>query len=140
MLTIPIILVELLYCLLYYLSHRRLKHRHKLVIMKYVIILFALVALNTTVNAQTKTKHHAKHHMHSSAKDCVMMKDGTMMMMKNGKMMTMENDMTMKDGTVCMKDGTCKMKNGKTMMMKNGDKCYMNGKMMKMDKMDKMKM
>ena len=103
--------------------------------MKYVIILFALFALNTTVNAQTKTKHHAKHHMHSAGKDCVMMKDGTMMMMKNGKMMKMENDVAMKNGMVCMTDGTCKMKNGKTMMMKNGDKCYMDGRMGKMDKM-----
>ena len=103
--------------------------------MKYAIILFVLFAFNTTVNAQTKTKHHARHHMNSSSKDCVMMKDGTMMMMKNGKMMEMDRDMTMKNGTVCMKDGTCKMKNGKTMMMKNGDKCYIDGKMMKMDKM-----
>ena len=108
--------------------------------MKYVIILFALIALNTNVNAQTKTKHHVKHHMNSSSKDCVMMKDGNMMTMKNGKMMEMENDVTMKNGTVCMKDGTCKMKNGKTMMMKNGDKYYMDGRMGKTGKMDKMKM
>ncbi len=100
--------------------------------MKYAIILFALFAFNTAVNAQTKTKKHAMHHMNHSMKDCVMMKDGTMMMMKNGKMMEMDHDMTMKNGTVCMKDGTCKMKNGKTMMMKNGDKCYMDGKMVKM--------
>ena len=100
--------------------------------MKYVIILFALFAINTTVNAQTKSKKHAMHHTDHSIKDCVMMKDGTMMMMKKGKMMEMENDVTMKNGTVCMTDGTCKMKNGKTMMMKNGDKCYMDGSMMKM--------
>lgn len=74
--------------------------------MKYIIILIALFALNTAVNAQTKTKHPAKNHMNSSAKDSVMMKDGAMMMMKNGKMMEMENDVTMKNGTVCMKDGT----------------------------------
>ena len=103
--------------------------------MKYVIIFFALFALNTTVNAQTKTKKQTTHQMKHAKEDCVMMKNGKMMMMKNGKMMEMENDMTMKNGTVCMKDGTCKMKNGKTMMMKNGDKCFMDGRMMKMDKM-----
>ena len=108
--------------------------------MKYVIIFFALFALNTTVNAQTKTKKQTTHQMKHAKEDCVMMKDGSMMMMKNGKMMEMENDVTMKNGTVCMKDGTCKMKNGKTMMMKNGDKCYMDGRMSKMGKMDKMKM
>ena len=108
--------------------------------MKYALIFFALFALNTTVNAQTKTKKNTTHQMKHAKEDCVMMKDGTMMMMKNGKMMEMENDVTMKNGTVCMTDGTCKMKNGKTMMMKNGDKCYMDGRMVKMGKMDKMKM
>ena len=43
----------------------------------------------------------------------------------------------MKDGAMMMKNG--KMKNGKTMMMKNGDKCYMDGRITK-DKMDKTKM
>ena len=100
--------------------------------MKYAIIFLVLFALNTTVNAQTKTKKSTTHQMNHSSKDCVMMKDGTMMMMKNGKMMQMEKDMTMKNGTVCKMDGTCKMKNGKTMKMKNGDKCYMDGRMEKM--------
>ena len=106
--------------------------------MKYIIIFFALFALNTTVNAQTKT--NTTHQMRHAKEDCVMMKDGTMMMMKKGKMMETEIDVTMKNGTVCTKDGTCKMKNGKPMMMKNGDKCYMDRRMMKMGKMDKMKM
>ena len=108
--------------------------------MKYVIIFLAFFALNTSVTAQTKTKKQTTQQMKNAKEDCVMMKDGTMMMMKNGKMMEMDKDVTMKNGTVCMKDGTCKMKNGKTMMMKNGDKCYMDGRMMKMGKMDKMKM
>ena len=42
------------------------------------------------------------------------------------------------DGTECMMDGTCKMKDGKTMEMKEGAKCYMEGKMGRM-KMDKVK-
>ena len=100
--------------------------------MKYVIVFLALFAFNTTVNAQTKTKKSATYQTRNSSKDCVMMKDGTMMMMKNGKMMQMEQDMTMKNGTVCKMDGTCKMKNGKTMKMKSGDKCYTDGRMEKM--------
>ncbi len=102
--------------------------------MKYVIIFFAFFALNTTVNAQTKTKKQVTHQMKHSNQDYVTIKDGNMMMMKNGKKMEMDNDVTMKNGTVCMKDGICKMKNGKTMMMKNGDKCYMDGKMGKRGK------
>lgn len=37
-----------------------------------------------------------------------------------------------------MMDGTCKMKDGKTMEMKEGAECYMEGKMGRM-KMDKVK-
>jgi len=48
----------------------------------------------------------------------------------------------MSNGTVCMMDGTCKMKDGKTMMMKEGETCDMDGKMgkMKMNKGMKHKM
>ena len=80
-------------------------------IIKYVIIFFALFALNTTVNAQTKTKKY-----NSSNETC---KGGLRYDERRqydddekGKMMEMANDVTMKNGTVCMKDGTCKMKNG----------------------------
>ena len=71
-----------------------------------------------------------------------MMKDGKMMTMMNGKMMAMDKDMTMSNGTVCMMDGTCKMIDGKTMMMKEGETCDMDGKMgkMKMNKGMKHKM
>ena len=64
-----------------------------------------------------------------------MMKDGKMMMSKNGKIMAMNQDMTIGDGTVCMLDGTCKTKDGKTMELKEGAKCYMDGKMGRMDKL-----
>ncbi len=112
--------------------------------MKKIFFLIAAFVITMAANAQTDTAMHKTTHskMQHSMKDCVMMKDGKMMMMKNGKMMDMDKDMTMSDGTVCMKDGTCKMKDGKTMMMKEGDKCYMDGKMgkMKMEKKGKMKM
>ena len=51
--------------------------------MKYVIIFFALFALKTTVNGQTKK--NTTHQMRHAKEDCVMMKDGTMMMMKRIK-------------------------------------------------------
>ena len=102
--------------------------------MKYIIILITAFVFSATANAQTSKTMHKMHHgkMSHSMQDCVMMKDGKMMMMKNGKMMEMDKDMTMSDGTVCMKDGNCRMKNGKMRMMKEGEKCYMNGKMGKM--------
>ena len=109
--------------------------------MKNIFLLVAVFIFSMSADAQTTKTTHKMHDskMNESMQDCVMMKDGKMMMMKNGKMMEMDKDMTMSDGTICMKDGTCKMKDGKTMVMKEGDKCYMNGKMgkMKMDKMSK---
>ncbi|HEV8084082.1 MAG TPA: DUF6799 domain-containing protein [Chitinophagaceae bacterium] len=106
--------------------------------MKNIFFLITALIFSISANAQTSKTAHTMHHAktQNAMKDCVMMKDGKMMMMKNGKMMDMDKDMTMSDGTICMKDGTCKMKNGTAMMMKEGDKCYMDGKMGKM-KMDK---
>lgn len=47
----------------------------------------------------------------------------------------MDKDMSLSNGTKVKTDGTMKTKAGKTMMMKEGDMIYMNGKMRKM-KMD----
>ncbi len=109
--------------------------------MKNVFLLMAAFIFSISVNAQASKTTHKMHHSKTThaMKDCVTMKDGKMMMMKNGKMMDMDKDMTMSNGMVCMKDGTCKMKDGTTMTMKEGDKCFMNGKMakMKMEKKDK---
>jgi len=62
-------------------------------------------------------------------KDCVMMKDGTMMVCKDGKTMKMDEDMKMPNGTHVMKDGTVMM-GDKKVMMKDGDMMDMDGKMM----------
>ncbi|GAC1425587.1 MAG: hypothetical protein NVS9B7_07340 [Flavisolibacter sp.] len=97
-----------------------------------IIISFGLFAQDK-MDDMKMSQTHKKTSMHKHMmKDCVMMKDGEMMMMKDGKMSKMEEDMTMSNGMVCMKNGTCKMKNGKTMVMKNGEKCDMDGKMSKM--------
>ncbi len=112
--------------------------------MKKLLILVAAFTLSAGVFAQDKMdkkmdKMHAKGIMNHKMKDCVMMKDGSMMIMKNGETMKMDKEMTMNNGTMVMSDGTVKMKNGKTMTMKDGDCMYMDGKMSKM-KMDKMGM
>ena len=65
----------------------------------------------------------------TTMKDCCMMKNGKMMQMKDGKMMPMDKSMTMKNGTKCMVNGECIMKNGQKMKMKEGDCMDMNGKM-----------
>ena len=70
-------------------------------------------------------------------KDCIMMKNDSMMVMKGGKAMMLMEDTTVSNGTIVMKNGMVKMKDGSSHMMKDGE-CIMNGKvkMMKMDKMD----
>ncbi len=117
--------------------------------MKKLLVLITACTICSSIFAQDnmgkmKMSHsHKKKSMHSSSmKDCVMMEDGKMMVTKHGKDMMMDKDMTMTNGTMVMTDGTVKMKDGKTMMMKDGDHIYMNGKMgkMKMDKSGKMKM
>ena len=108
--------------------------------MKNLILLVTLFMFALNLNAQNNTKMKMHHKMMKhSMKDCVMMEDGKMMVTKDGKDMMMDKDMTMTNGTMVMTDGTVKMKDGKTMMLKNGDHVYMNGKMGKM-KMNKMKM
>ena len=54
-------------------------------------------------------------------KDCIMMKNDSMMVMKGGKSMMMMHDSTVSHGTVVMKNGMVKMKDGSTHMMKNGE-------------------
>jgi hypothetical protein len=87
-----------------------------------VLVLFLMV-FSLSVHAQVTKKA-------ATMKDCCMMKDG--------KTMPMEKDMVMKNGTICMTNGECKMKDGTKMMMKNGDRMFMSGKM-QTDKMSKMK-
>ncbi len=54
-------------------------------------------------------------------KDCIMMKNDSMMVMKAGKSMMMMHDTTVSHGTMVMKNGMVKMKDGSTHMMKNGE-------------------
>ena len=65
-----------------------------------------------------------------TTKDCVTMKDGSMMVMKNGQTMPMKDDMTLSNGTKVMKDGSVMMADGTKSMMKDGDMMSMDGKMM----------
>ena len=109
--------------------------------MKKLLILAVAFTLSLGVFAQDTTDKKMDHkmdHKMGMKKDCVMMENGKMMVMKGGNTTAMDKDMTLPNGTVVMTNGTVKTKDGNTMMMKDGDCVYMNGKMSKM-KMDKMK-
>jgi uncharacterized protein YdeI (BOF family) len=112
--------------------------------MKRLLMVIIAFALSSSV-AFAQDKMESKMGMEKGKKmgmmkDHVMMDGGKMMMMMDGKSMAMDKDMTMKNGTMVKMDGNVTMKNGKTMMMKDGDMMYMNGKMgkMKMNKSNKM--
>ena len=86
--------------------------------------LFIMAVSFTPGNVYAQTKMNF-----SMMKDCCMMKDGKMMSVKSGKTMPMKKSMTMKNGTKCMVNGECTMKDGKKMKMKEGECMDMSGTM-----------
>jgi hypothetical protein len=97
--------------------------------MKKLLILIATMALSAGAFAQEKMDDKMKMDI---KQDHIMMMDGKMQVKKNGKTTLMVKDMTLSNGTKVMKDGTMKTKTGETMVMKEGDVVYMDGKMGKM--------
>lgn len=104
--------------------------------MKKLCLLFALLAFGVVLHAQDSSSHKMESSHHKMMKDCIMMKDSKVMVMKSGKTMEMKKDMTLTDGTVVMKDGTVKKPSGETMMLKEGQCIYMNGKVKDMKMKD----
>ena len=104
--------------------------------MKRSLFLFLICFFALSIQAQNKMPAKKR-----TSKDCIMMEDGKMMTMMDSKTVAMDKDMTLVNGTTVMTHGTMKMKGGKTMMMKDGDCVYMDGKMrrakMKKAMMDK---
>ena len=82
----------------------------------------------STFAQQTKEQTQVKSTQQKKSMDCCLMKNGKIYELKNGKETLIEKEMTLKNGTVVSPDGTCKMKEGKTMKMKEGQCCDMNGK------------
>jgi hypothetical protein len=88
--------------------------------MKKLLILFAAFLLSASVHAQDSSK--------PKMKDYIMMMNGKMMVMKHGMSMDLKSDTTLKNGTKVMTDGTVKTKDGKTVMLKEGECLYGDGK------------
>ena len=111
-----------------------MKHVHALTsALLLVTILFAAAFTAFTQTAD----EHAKHHPVKTSPDA----SAVMTNMANSKdsnsamSVSYTHLMSLSNGTKVKTDGTMKTKAGKTMMMKEGDMIYMNGKMRKM-KMD----
>ncbi len=88
--------------------------------MKKLFILFVAFLLTEGVYAQDTTK--------TKMKDYIMMMNGKMMVMKHGMSMDLKSDTTLKNGTTVMTNGTVKTKDGKTVMLKEGECIYGDGK------------
>jgi hypothetical protein len=84
------------------------------------ILILAQFLKGTDSIAQSKVNSKKK-------TDCCMMKDGKMMCITDGKLTTMEKTMTMKNGTKCMVNGECIMKDGQKIQIKEGEQIDMNG-------------
>ncbi|RFM30160.1 DUF6799 domain-containing protein [Deminuibacter soli] len=104
--------------------------------MKKLFLLFALLTFGVVAaNAQDTSMHKMKE-AHHKMKDCIAMKDGKVWVMKDGKTWEMKKDMTLSDGSVVMKDGSVKKSTGETVMLKEGQCIYMNGKISDMKMKD----
>lgn len=101
---------------------------------KIVFVLMSLFAVSTvTVAQETKKKEPAtqktEHQKHTMS-ECCMMKGGKMYHYKDGKETPVVKE-TDFHGMKVMPDGTCQMKNGKSMKLKEGECCDMNGHIQK---------
>ncbi len=76
--------------------------------------------MDSGMNHQAMDKSHG---------DEVVMMNGKMMMEHDGKMTMMMKDTTMTNGTKVMTNGTCIKKDGTKIMMKEGQRMDMSGKM-----------
>jgi uncharacterized protein with FMN-binding domain len=93
--------------------------------MKKMLVMLIAVFAIVTVNAQNADQAQKK----EMKKDCITMKDGKVWQTKDGQTTELQQDVALENGTVVSKDGNVKTKDGKTMMLKDGDCLWMNGKM-----------
>ena len=101
--------------------------------MKPTTALLSLLLLAGTggaARAQTTAPPKARAAQPGSqlAEGYCLMKGGNMLLVENGKMAPMTATLTMTDGSLCMPDGTCQRKDGSTVMLQEGQRMLMNGK------------
>lgn len=89
-------------------------------------LFLAIIALTSVVllNAQNADQTAKK----DMKKDCIKMQDGKVWQEKDGNTTELTADVTLDNGTVVSKDGNVKMKDGTTVMLKEGDHVWMDGK------------
>lgn len=63
----------------------------------------------------------------TSMKDYVAMQAGQMILLQHEKVSRLTKDMKMKNGIIVKADGTVQMSDGRTIMLKEGDRVYLNG-------------
>jgi|GEM_PF-2496467 len=102
--------------------------------MKRILLLAAVVCISQAVSAQIDTiprkTDTAMHKMARGAKDYyITLQAGQVMLVKEGKAQKLDADKQLKDGTVVTTDGKVKKTDGTTVVMKEGDRIYVEGGM-----------
>jgi LysM repeat protein len=110
-------------------------------IMKRVILMAAVICISHIATAQkpesTPSTNTEKQAQEKSA--YVTLQAGQVMLVKDNKAEKLATDLTLKDGTTVQTDGTVKKQDGSTIVMKEGDRLYVDGSL-SMSKKDKVPM
>lgn len=103
---------------------------------KLLMCLLFAGSLTTVVTAQTTGA--PKTHNLQQQKDYVLLKDGKAHLVKGGNITPIESDMTLTNGTVISPNGSVKSAEGTTVLLKEGEKIDLDGKLiLKTDELKK---
>jgi hypothetical protein len=103
--------------------------------MKRILIIAAVVCISQAVSAQNsdtipQKTDSASHKMKQDPKGYyITLQAGQVMMVKDGKAQKLDADKLLKDGTLVTTDGKVKKSDGTTVVMKEGDRVYLEGGM-----------
>ena len=97
-----------------------------------------LFAGSLTAVATAQNVKAPKSHTLQQSKDYIILKDGKINLVKGSNITPIESDMTLTNGTVISTNGSVKSSEGTTVLLKEGEKIDLDGKMiMKTDESKK---
>ncbi len=102
--------------------------------MKRVFLLAAVFSISQAVSAQIDSipgkADTAMHKMGFGVKEYyITLQAGQVMLVREGKAQKLDADKQLKDGTIVTTDGKVKKTDGTTVLMKEGDRIYLEGGM-----------
>ena len=102
------------------------------------LLMCLLFAGSLTAVATAQNVKAPKSHTLQQSKDYIILKDGKINLVKGSNITPIESDMTLTNGTVISTNGSVKSSEGTTVLLKEGEKIDLDGKMiMKTDESKK---